>query len=117
MKTLLELMLTLPTWVRVDPEGLGVGVGSTTGGVTTGGVTTGGVTGATGVTGVGLINLQTDGCPLQAYPETILQPEHPFDELLPVSQVSGAMMTPSPQVGMQSPCELAEKPSLVQVMH
>ena len=117
MKTLLELMLTLPTWVRVDPEGLGVGVGSTTGGVTTGGVTTGGVTGATGVTGVGLINLQTDGCPLQAYPETILQPEHPFDELLPVSQVSGAMMTPSPQVGMQSPCELAENPSLVQVMH
>ena len=114
MKTLLELMLTLPTWVRVDPEGLGVGVGSTTGGVTTGGVITGGVT---GVTGSGLINLQTDGCPLQAYPETILQPEHPFDELLPVSQVSGAMMTPSPQVGMQSPCELAEKPSLVQVMH
>jgi hypothetical protein len=110
MKTLLELILTLPTWVRVDPEGLG----GSTGGVTTGGVTTGGVT---GVTGSGLINLQTDGCPLQAYPETILHPEHPFDELLPVSQVSGAMMTPSPQVGMQSPCELAENPSLVQVMH
>ena len=51
-------MFTLPTWVRVDPEGLGVGVGSTTGGVTIGGVTTGGVT---GVTGSGLINLQTDG--------------------------------------------------------
>lgn len=102
MKTLLELMLTLPTWVRLDPEGL---VG-TTGGVRTGGVTTGGVTGvtgATGVTGVGLINLQTDGCPLHAYPVTILQPEHPFDVFLPVSQVSGAMMIPSPQVGIQSP--------------
>lgn len=114
MNTLLELILTLPTWVRVDPEGLGVGVGLTTGGVTTGGVTTGGVTGADGS---GVINLQTDGCPEQAYPETILHPEHPFDELLPVSQVSGAIIIPSPQVGMQSPCELAEKPSLVQVMH
>ena len=114
MKTLFELMLTLPTWVRVDPEGLGVGMGSTTGGVTTGGVTTGGMT---GVTGSGVINLQTDGCPLQAYPATILHPEHPFDELFPVSQVSGAMIIPSPQVGIQSPCELAENPSLLQVMH
>lgn len=97
MKTLLELMFTLPTWVRVAPEGL-AGVGSTTGGVTTGGVTTGGVTGVGGATA-----LQIDGCPLQVYPDTILQPEHPFDALLPVSQVSGAMIIPSPQVGMQSP--------------
>lgn len=101
MKTLLELMFTLPTWVSVAPEGLtgGVGIGLTTGGVTTGGVTTGGVTGV----GVGVTDLQTDGCPLQVYPDTILQPEHPFDALLPVSQVSGEMMMPSPHVGMQSP--------------
>jgi len=108
MKTLFELMLTLPTWVRLDPEGLGVGVGMTTGGTTTG---------VTGVTGSGVIDLQTDGCPLHAYPVTILQPEQPFDEAFPVSQVSGAMIIPSPQVGIHNPCEFAEKPSLAQVMH
>ncbi len=95
MKTLFELMFTLPTWVRVAPEEL---IGSPPGGVT-GGITTGGITGV----GVGVTGLQTDGCPLQVYPDTILQPEHPFDALLPVSQVSGEMMMPSPQVGMQSP--------------
>lgn len=53
-----------------------------------------GVVGAVGVTGV--LDLQTEGCPEQVHPVWILQPEHPAEGMLPVSQVSVPTMRPSP---------------------
>ena len=54
MKTLLELMLVVPSWVRAALAGVGAGVGVGVG---------------TGVgAGAGAVDLHTDGCPEQVYP-------------------------------------------------
>lgn len=105
MKTLFELMLVVPTWARAADAvdwllslvvlgvvGAGVGVGVA-------------------------VDLQTDGCPEQAYPVCIWQLEHPAEGVLPLSQVSLPTINPSPQVGLQTPCELAEYPVAAQVRH
>lgn len=55
MKTLLELMLVFPDWVRGGLEGM------------TGSALVPEL-GLVGVTGGGALDLQTDGCPLQVYP-------------------------------------------------
>ena len=41
----------------------------------------------------------------------------PGEYVLPVSQDSLPTMTPSPQTGAHTPCELAEYPLLAQVRH
>lgn len=57
-----------------------------------------GVTGAgvTGAVGAGMLDLQIEGWPEQVHPLWILHPEHPGEGMLPVSQVSVPMMSPSP---------------------
>lgn len=102
MKTLLELMLTVPTWDSAAEAGM----------------TTGGsvlvVVLVVGVAGVA-VDLQTEGWPLQTNPFCTWQLLQPAEEPLPVSQVSVPTMRPSPHFGVQAPCELGENPALVQV--
>lgn len=91
MKTLLELMLVVPNWERAAAAGVGAGVGVGVVVVFLAGV------------GAGVLDLQTEGCPLQINPVTIWQLIHPADELLPASQVSDPTIIPSPHLGAQTP--------------
>ena len=108
MKTLLELMLALPTWTRGAAPAGAVGV-----------LGVEGVEGAEGVgtEGVGAVDVQTEGCPEQVYPGWIWQPTHPGVGLFPASQVSDPTINPSPQTGLQTPWLLAEYPAVAQVVH
>ena len=93
MKTLFELMFALPTCDRAgSPTGAELELVS--------GVRGGG--GAAGV-GVGAVDLQTDGCPLQMYPLCTLQLTHPGEVVLPVSHASVPTTSPSPQTAPQTP--------------
>ncbi len=65
----------------------------------------------------GAVDRHTDGCPLHVNPGWIRHDTHPADEVLPVSQVYEPTITPSPQIGMQTPWELAEYPASAQVRH
>lgn len=105
MKTLLELMLVVPNWARAAAVG---GVVMFVGGFL------GVVVLAAGV-GAGVLDLQTEGCPLQINPVTIWQLTHPADELLPVSQVSDPTIMPSPHLGAQTPWALGANPEAEQV--
>jgi len=94
MKTLLELIFALPTWERAGAPAAATGA--------FGASLTEVLLAAEGA-GVGAFDLQTDGCPAQAYPDWILHDTHPGDETLPVSHDSVPAMIPSPQTGAQMP--------------
>lgn len=53
--------------------------------------------------GAGVLDLQTEGCPLQINPVTTWQLTHPADAALPESQVSVPTIIPSPHLGAQTP--------------
>jgi hypothetical protein len=106
MKTLLELMLVLPLWVRAGPEGI-TGVLF---------LLTGGITVVLGVVGAA-VDLQTEGCPLQANPLWILHLTHPGEDDAPVSHCSFPTINPSPHWGTQTPWALGVNPVVAQVMH
>lgn len=129
MKTLFEFMLAEPIWTSpAAGEGVGAGgegldvfvgdggfVGPGGLGVVGEGLGVGVLVGA-GV-GVGPEDRQIEGCPLQANPIRIWQLRHPGEELLPVSQVSPPTISPSPQMGLQTPWLFAENPRLAQAIH
>ena len=95
-KTLLELMFTLPYWVKagLDPK-----------------------IGVTGVLGGRITRLQTEGRPEHLHPGSTLQLRHPAERLLPVSHVSGGTIIPSPHLGTQIPLRLTSYPSCRQDRH
>lgn len=93
MKTLLELMLVVPNWASAAVVVLVFVVVVFVVGVV--------VVFLTGVAGV--LDLQTEGWPLQINPVTIWQLTHPADGLLPASQVSDPTIIPSPHLGAQTP--------------
>lgn len=83
-----EFILAEPTCVKaVEPteagEGEGVGVG---------------------VGGMGAVDLQTEGCPEQTYPLCIWQLIQPGVGKFPASHFSLPTISPSPQIGLQTPC-------------
>lgn len=101
IKTLFELILAPPTCTKGSVAGIIVVL----------------VGDGVGVGGIGIVDRQVEGWPVQSQFYWILHPTQPAEATFPVSQLYPITIIPSPQTGAQAPWALAVYPASAQVIH